>query len=127
MDLKMMLSVLAIAILGFIGVYLLIPEEVDDGVVRLPWLVEQDVRGRTKVFGFTLGETTLGEVRRVFGEEGEINLFAQLGALADREHPFGACAQLAINQYSERGIQAGGLGQLFLGHYARSQQQEVAR
>jgi hypothetical protein len=83
MDLKMMLSVLAIAVFGFIGIMLLLPENVGDDIPRLPWLVEQDDAGRTRVFGFTLGETTLGQVRELFGEDGEINLFASLDAGGD--------------------------------------------
>ena len=76
MDRKMILSVLAIAVFGFAGTMLLIPEDRDDGVPRLPWLVSTDAQGRSQVFGFTLGVTTLAEVRDVFGEEGKINLFA---------------------------------------------------
>ena len=76
MDRKMILSVLAIAVFGFAGTMLLIPEDRDDGVPRLPWLVSTDAQGRSQVFGFTLGATTLAEVREVFGEEGKINLFA---------------------------------------------------
>jgi len=79
MDLKMMLSVLSAAIFGFIGVMLILPENIDDETPRLPWLVEQDQNGRTRVFGFTLGETTLGDIRTFFKEEGEINLFTRLG------------------------------------------------
>lgn len=79
MDLKMFVSVLGAAVLGFIGIFLLLPEEVDDGVVRLPWQVSVDGQGRTQVFGFTLGETRLAEVRSVFGEEGKLSLFAQPG------------------------------------------------
>jgi hypothetical protein len=77
MDLKMSLSVLGAAVLGFIGIFLLLPEEVDDGVVRLPWQVGVDEQGRTQPFGFTLGETRLAEVRAVFAEEGKLSLFAQ--------------------------------------------------
>lgn len=75
----MFLSVLAVAVLGFIGIFLLLPEEIDDGVVRLPWQVSIDDQGRTQVFGFTLGETPLAEVRSVFREEGKLSLFAQPG------------------------------------------------
>jgi hypothetical protein len=78
MDLKMILTVLGIAIFGFFGIWLLIPENIDDEIPRYPWLVERDQSGRTQVFGFTLGETTLGEIREFFREEGEINLFARL-------------------------------------------------
>ena len=80
MDRKMILSVLGIALFGFIGFMLLIPESSDDGVVRLPWVVTKDPQGHTRVFGFTLGVTSLEEVREVFGEEGKTNLFARLDA-----------------------------------------------
>ena len=79
MDRKMILSILAFAVFAFIGIMLLLPDEnIEDQTPRLPWQVEQDGQGRTRVFGFTLGETTLGEIRRLFREEGEINLFARL-------------------------------------------------
>jgi hypothetical protein len=79
MDRNIVLSVLAMAVFGFVGFMLLMPEERDDGVQRLPWLVTQDQEGRTQVFGFTLGKTRLAQVRDVLGE-GEINLFANLDA-----------------------------------------------
>ena len=79
MDRKMILSILAFAVFAFIGIMLLLPDEnIEDQTPRLPWQVEQDGQGRAQVFGFTLGETTLGEIRRLFQEEGEINLFARL-------------------------------------------------
>ncbi len=79
MDRKMILSILAFAVFAFIGIMLLLPDEnIEDQTPRLPWQVEQDGQSRTRVFGFTLGETTLGEIRRLFREEGEINLFARL-------------------------------------------------
>ncbi len=79
MERRMILSILAAAVLGFVGIMLLLPEErAEDPTPRLPWQVEQDARGRTRVFGFTLGETPLNEVRRVFAEAGEMNLFARL-------------------------------------------------
>ncbi len=75
MDRKIVLSVLTAALLGFFAVLLLIPPTLDDGTQRLPWRVGQDPAGQTQVFGFTIGETTLAEVRAVFEEEGKINLF----------------------------------------------------
>jgi hypothetical protein len=77
MDRKIVLSVLAAALLGFIGIMLLMPERADDAFARLPWKVTHDSQGRTQVFGFTLGATTLADVRRVFGEDGKVNLFAR--------------------------------------------------
>ncbi|WP_338114140.1 hypothetical protein [Thiorhodococcus mannitoliphagus] len=71
----MVLSILGAAVLGFAGMLLLMPDPVDDGVVRLPWQVDRNELGHTQVFGFTLGETTLAEVRAVFREEGKLNLF----------------------------------------------------
>jgi hypothetical protein len=79
MDRSIVLSVLAAAVLGFFAVLLLIPPTLDDGTLRLPWRVAQTDAGQTQVFGFTLGETTLAEVREVFEEEGEINLFETPG------------------------------------------------
>jgi hypothetical protein len=76
MDRKIVLYVLGAAALGFVGIMMMMPEEPSDGVARLPWLVSSDARGRTQVFGFTVDETTLGDVRAVFGEEGKINLFS---------------------------------------------------
>jgi len=76
MERKIILSVLGAAALGFIGIMMLMPEERDDGVRRLPWLVSIDDRGRTQVFGFTIGETTLSDIRKVFDEDGKINLFS---------------------------------------------------
>jgi hypothetical protein len=76
MDRKIILYVLGAAALGFIGIMMLMPQERGDGVTRLPWLVSTDTQGRTQVFGFTIGETTLADVRAVFAEQGKINLFS---------------------------------------------------
>jgi len=76
MDRKIVLYVLGAVALGFIGFMMMIPEERNNGVVRLPWLVTVDPRGRTQVFGFRIGETTLADIRDALGEEGEINLFS---------------------------------------------------
>ena len=81
MDRTLILSILGAALLGFMGLLLLMPDPIDDGVPRLPWQVEVDHLGRTRVFGFTLGETPLAEVRRVLHEEGEINLFKTPGTI----------------------------------------------
>jgi hypothetical protein len=75
MDRQIILSVLGVAILGFLGVLLLMPASIEDGPDRLPWRVTQDASGHSQVFGFTIGETTLAEVRTLFGEDGKVNLF----------------------------------------------------
>jgi len=75
MDRQIVLSVLAVAVLGFLGVILLMPASIQDDTIRLPWRIEQDIAGHTQVFGFTIGETTLTEVRELFGDDGKVNLF----------------------------------------------------
>jgi hypothetical protein len=79
MDRKIVLGVIGAALLGFFAVLLLIPPTIHDGQVRLPWRTSVDAAGRTQVFGFTLGETSLAEVRDLFGQEGTINLFETPG------------------------------------------------
>jgi hypothetical protein len=80
MDKKYVLGILGSALLGFLGVMLLMPPTIDDGTTRLPWHTRIDQAGHNQVFGFTLGETTLAQVREVFGDEGKINLFETPGA-----------------------------------------------
>lgn len=75
MDRQIVLSILGVAVLAFVGVLLLMPESIEDGPTRLPWHIEQDSSGHSQVFGFTIGETSLAEVRELFGEDGKVNLF----------------------------------------------------
>ncbi|MEA3304009.1 MAG: hypothetical protein U9Q75_12125 [Pseudomonadota bacterium] len=42
---------------------------------RLPWMIEVDVHGESRVFGLTLGESTLADAREQFQEQGKMNLF----------------------------------------------------
>lgn len=86
MDRHIVLSVVGVAVLGFLGVLLLMPASIEDDRIRLPWRIEQDPAGRSQVFGLTIGETTLAEVRELFGEEGKVNLFQDPA----RDPPYGA-------------------------------------
>ncbi len=79
MDRKIVLTILGSALLGFFAVMLLMPPTINDGTVRLPWRTQANAAGQRQAFGFTLGETTLAEVREVFGDEGTINLFETTG------------------------------------------------
>ncbi len=92
MDRQLILYLLAAAALGFVAILLLMPQPADDGVVRLPWRIEQNPAGRTRVFGLTLGETSLAEVRELFGEEGKLNLFR------GRNDPFVYAAEAYFEQ-----------------------------
>jgi len=75
MDRKVILYTLAAAVLAFIGIMLFPGERPDEGLARVPWDVRVDSRGHTQVFGLTLGQSTLADVRTLFHEEGEISLF----------------------------------------------------
>jgi hypothetical protein len=79
MDRKIILSVLAAALFGFLGIWLLLSLVPDEraGLRLYPWDVEQDAAGRTRVFGLTLGESTLADVRALLDEEGKLSLFAE--------------------------------------------------
>jgi hypothetical protein len=76
MDRNVVLSVLAAAVLGFIAIMLFPGSREHEGPPRLPWDVQVDGEGRTRVFGLTLSQSTLGDIQALFGEEGEINLFS---------------------------------------------------
>ncbi|MEA3274189.1 MAG: hypothetical protein U9Q81_02615 [Pseudomonadota bacterium] len=78
MDRKIILYVLAAALLAFIAI-MLFPGREGDPRPKLPWDIAVDDQGRASVFTLTLGESTFADARRLFGEEGEINLFAHPG------------------------------------------------
>lgn len=78
MDRKIILSVLAAALMGFIGIWLflsIIPDE-RAGLRLYPWDVGRDAAGHTRVFDLSLGDSTLADARAVLNEEGKVNLFA---------------------------------------------------
>lgn len=79
MDRKILLSVLTGALLAFIGIWMLLsvfPDQRAD--VRLyPWDVARTPSGQVQVFGLTLGESSLAELRALLGEDGKLNLFAE--------------------------------------------------
>jgi hypothetical protein len=77
MDRKIILTTLAAAALGFIGIMLLLPLLPNDraGVRLYPWDVSRDAAGQTRVFGLGIGESTLADVRSLLAEEGKLNLF----------------------------------------------------
>jgi hypothetical protein len=76
MDRKLILSILGAAVLGFVAIMLFPGSREHEGPPRLPWDVQVDDQGRARVFGLTLGQSTLADVQALFGEEGETNLFS---------------------------------------------------
>jgi hypothetical protein len=77
MDRKIILSVLSAALMGFIGIWLLLTILPDEraGLRLYPWDASRDAAGNTRVFDLSVGESTLDDVRTLLGEEGKINLF----------------------------------------------------
>jgi hypothetical protein len=71
MDRKILLSVLTGALLAFVGIWMLLSAFPDHAA------------GRIGVFGLTLGDSTLADVRALLGEEGKLSLFAEPGADGD--------------------------------------------
>ncbi len=79
MDRKIVLTILTAALFAFIGIWLLLSLFPDEraGLRLYPWDVSTDEAGHTRVFGLTLGQSTLNDVRAILGEEGTLNLFAE--------------------------------------------------
>lgn len=75
MDRKYFLIIGGLALLA-IAVAILSPggRQVDENP-RLPWLISVDDTGALTVFELTLEQSTLADARRVFKEDGKINLF----------------------------------------------------
>jgi len=79
MDRKILLSVLTGALLAFIGIWMLLSAFPDEraGIRRYPWDVSRSSSGQLQVFGLTLGESSLADLRALLGEDGKLNLFAE--------------------------------------------------
>lgn len=79
MDRKILLSVLTGALLAFIGIWMLLSAFPDQraGLRLYPWDVARTPGGQVQVFGLTLGESSLADLRTLLGEEGKLNLFAE--------------------------------------------------
>jgi len=76
-DRKIILTTLAAALMGFIGIMLILPLLPNEraGLKLFPWDVERDAAGTTHVFGLGMGESTLADARSLLDEEGKVNLF----------------------------------------------------
>jgi hypothetical protein len=69
--------VVALALLGWLA-----PEPAKDIVRNLPWQIDTAADGSTKVFGITLGQTTLEQAEQALHEEATISLFRSGDTLA---------------------------------------------
>jgi hypothetical protein len=82
LDRKILLSVLTGALLAFVGIWMLLSAFPDQraGQRLYPWDATRTPSGQLQVFGLTLGESTLADLRTLLGEEGKLNLFAETDA-----------------------------------------------
>ncbi len=74
MDKKIILGVFALVVVS-ISALLLIPSAPTDTPDTLPWKISHPTPGTSRVFGFTLGQSSLGEAEKVFKEQTEVSLF----------------------------------------------------
>ena len=90
MDRKLFFSILALTILAIGAANLLPGGKQADTEPKLPWDITIHSEGKLSVFGLTLGESTLGQARKIFQAQGKSNLFLS---------PSG---QFAIESYFQR-------------------------
>ncbi len=75
MDKKIAASVVALAVASLLLI-LMLPDEPGNTPELLPWNISHPSSGVTRVFGVTLGNTTLSEAESAFKERAEISLFS---------------------------------------------------
>jgi len=73
MELKIISGVIIFS-LAVLGIALLIPKESTQSTQGLPWQIEH-VNNTTRVFGLTLGQSTLSDAEKILQGNAEINLF----------------------------------------------------
>jgi hypothetical protein len=74
MDKKIILGVFALVVVS-ISALLLIPSQPTDTPDTLPWRISHPTPDTSRVFGITLGQTSLGAAETFFKEQTEISLF----------------------------------------------------
>ena len=74
MDKKIIGGVIALTVVS-ITVLLMLPEPAKQAPDTLPWKITHPSPDTSRVFGITLGQSSLGELERVFKEQTEVSLF----------------------------------------------------
>lgn len=74
MERNIFLGVLAFTAVALI-IAILIPGQPKEQAVNLPWQVERTASGSARVFGLTLGESTLGMAEETLKEHAEVSMF----------------------------------------------------
>lgn len=79
MDKKIVSGVVALAVVSLLFI-LMLPDESANGRGTLPWNISHPTPDTTRVFGVTLGQSTLGDAENAFGVQAEISLFKHADA-----------------------------------------------
>lgn len=141
MDQKIIFAVLLLSALAF-GIGILIPRGDTPQIPSFPWQIEFTQDGSSKVFGLTLGVSTLRQAEQTLQAEAELSLFETneadhryvVEAYFDKANPGGLSArmvmvlELPIEQLREmyqRGTRISSLGSG--AHKVTLQAQDVAR
>ncbi len=74
MDKKIVSGVIALAV-AFLLLVLMLPGEPTDDRDTLPWNISHPTPDTNRIFGVTLGQSTLGDAENAFGTQAEISLF----------------------------------------------------
>jgi hypothetical protein len=74
MDKKIILGVIALVVAS-IAILLSLPSDSHDTPDTLPWRIAHPTPETSRVFGITLGKTSLGETEKFFKEQTEVSLF----------------------------------------------------
>lgn len=74
MDKKIVLGVLALFVVSLV-ILLAAPEDAPDTPATLPWNITHPTPDTVRVFGITLGKSTLSEADKVFKEVSDVSLF----------------------------------------------------
>ncbi len=74
MERKLVLWILGLTLMALgVGIFL-IPGRAPDPDLKLPWRIEPTPGGGSRVFGLTLGESTLSDARHIFQDQGTLDL-----------------------------------------------------
>lgn len=110
MERNIILGILGLTVITLIVALLLPGGKTPDANPKLPWLIEIDPNGSSKVFDLTLGKSTLSNARQVFATEGKANIFISpdntisLEAYFNRLYLSGIKADLVLSLSMEPGV-----------------------
>lgn len=75
MDLKIILGIVVVVLAAIAASILLPGGRTVEEHPKLPWMIEVDEFGHNKVFGLTIGKSTLHDAEISFSEQGKLSLF----------------------------------------------------